>query len=163
MKQRSSIEVIVEIWRAIPLKLVLLLIVLSLVLKNPDGRAEFYPFSNYPMYSQFDESDYFVYIADQNGEALPSKATFRITTPKIKKRFKKELKKVADKLDIKKSEVDGADLERVAVTTLKSLNNAVPDHPRVAGLSELQLIYVDLLREGDAIVIKERKIGSIVR
>ncbi|MFT4546610.1 MAG: hypothetical protein ACI8XO_000648 [Verrucomicrobiales bacterium] len=152
-----------KIWHAIPLKLVLLLVALSLVLKNPDGRAEYYPFSNYPMYSQFDERDYFVYLADQDGKALPSKETFRITTPKVKKRFKKVLGKVAKELGKKKREVDGADLEAVAVTTLKSLMNAVPDHPRVATLTELQLIYVDLRREGDEIVVEQRKVGAIAR
>jgi hypothetical protein len=163
MEKKSPIDLLQDVWRAVPLKLVLLLIVLSLTLKNPDGRAEYYPFSNYPMYSQFDESDYFVYLADQDGEPLPSKETFRITTPKIKKRFKKELGAVAKRLDVKKSEVAGAELEAVAVTTLRSLDNAVPDHPRVAVLTELQLIYVDLRREGGEIVVEERKIGSIER
>ena len=87
----SPLDRALGVWRAVPLKLVLLLVVLSLTLKNPDGRAEFYPFSNYPMYSQFDEEDYFVYIADQHGSPLPSKETFRITTPKIKKRFKRHV------------------------------------------------------------------------
>ena len=162
MERRSlALDGFIKVWRAIPLKLVLLLIVLSLTLKNPDGRAEYYPFSNYPMYSQFDGEDYYVYIADQNGEALPSKETFRITTPKIKKRFKSELGKVAKKLDKKKSEVDGEDLEAVAVTTLKTLTNAVPEHPRVAALTELQLIYVDLRRGDGEIEVTERKIASI--
>jgi len=148
-------------WRAIPLKLVLLLVVLSLTLKNPDGRAEYYPFSNYPMYSQFDGEDYFLYIADQDGKPLPSKDTFRITTPKIKKRFNQELGDVANRLDKKKSEVGGAELEAVAVTTLQTLNNSVPEHPRVAALTELQLIYVDLRRGDGEIAVTERKLASI--
>ena len=155
-------------WHAVPLKLVLVLVVLSLTLKNPeegkaykDEKAEYYPFSNYPMYSQFDESDYFVYLADQDGEPLPSKHTFRITTPKVKKRFKKHLGDTATRLKKKKSEVDGAELEAVAVKTLASLDNPVLEHPRVAALTELQLIYVDLRREGGKITKTERKIGSI--
>ena len=158
---QSPLENVRKIWHAVPLKLVALLVVLSLTLKNPDGRAEYYPFSNYPMYSQFDESDYFVYIADQDGEPLPSKATFRITTPKIKKRFKSELGAVAKRLGVKKGQVAGVELERVAVTTLQSLDNAVVDHPRVASLKELQLIYVDLRRGDGEILVSERKIGAI--
>ena len=150
-----------RIWQAVPLKLVIVLVVLSLSLKNPDGRAEYYPFSNYPMYSQFDGEDYFIYIADQDGEPLPSKETFRITTPKIKKRFKSELGKVAKRLGKKKAEVDGAQLEAVGVTTLLTLNNRVPDHPRVVELTELRLIYVDLRRGDGEIVVSERKIAAI--
>ena len=152
---------VLRIWQAVPLKLVIVLVVLSLSLKNPDGRAEYYPFSNYPMYSQFDGEDYFIYIADQDGEPLPSKETFRITTPKIKKRFKSELGKVAKRLGKKKAEVDGAQLEAVGVTTLLTLNNRVPDHPRVVELTELRLIYVDLRRGDGEIVVSERKIAAI--
>ena len=166
--ERSLPQTLLAWWRAVPLKLVLLLVVLSLTLKNPEAdkpykkeKAEYYPFSNYPMYSQFDGEDFFVYIADQDGKPLPSKETFRITTPKIKKRFNKELGNVANSSDKKKSEVDGAELEAVAVTTLRTLDNRVADHPRVAALTELQLIYVDLRRGDGEIVVSERKLASI--
>ena len=152
---------VIRIWQAVPLKLVIVLVVLSLCLKNPDGRAEYYPFSNYPMYSQFDGEDYFLYLADQDGQPLPSKETFRITTPKVKKRFKSELGKVAKQLGVKKREVDGVELEAVGVTTLLTLNNRVQDHPRVIGLTELQLIYVDLRRGDGEIVVSERKVAAI--
>ena len=62
---------------------------------------------------------------------------------------------------MKKGQVAGVELERVAVTTLQSLNNAMVDHPRVASLKELQLIYVDLRRKGKSIDKEERKIASI--
>ena len=150
-----------QIWRAVPLKLVLLLVLLSLSLKNPDGRAEYYPFSNYPMYSQFDKEDYFVYIADQHGLPLPSKETFRITTPKIKKRFKSELGAVAARLGVRKSDVAGRELEAVGISTLQTLDNPVPGHPRVAALTELQLVYVDLRRGEGEIAVTERKIAAI--
>jgi len=168
LKERFTFKFVVGIWRAIPLKLVFLLVLLSLFLRNPkegvpykDQKAEYYPFSNYPMYSQFDEQDYYVYLADQDGEPLPSKATFRTTTPKIKKFFKGELETVARKLGKKKSEVDGDDLEAVAIKTLKSLDDAVADHPRVAALEELQLIYVDLRRVDGKIRSDKRKIATI--
>ena len=157
----SPLDRALGVWRAVPLKLVLLLVVLSLTLKNPDGRAEFYPFSNYPMYSQFDEEDYFVYIADQHGDPLPSKETFRITTPKIKKRFKSELGAVAQRLGVRKEEVAGADLEAVGVATLMTLDQPVAEHPRVASLTELQLIYVDLRRSGREIAVTEKKIATV--
>jgi hypothetical protein len=161
LKERSTLESIAEIWRAIPLKLVLLLVVLSLTLRNPDGRAEYYPFSNYPMYSQFDGEDYFVYLADQDGKPLPSKDTFRITTPKVKKRFNSELAKVAKRLGKSKSDIGGAELEAVGVATLRTLDDRVAEHPRVAALTELQLIYVDLRLGAGAISVTERKLASI--
>lgn len=157
----SPLEGLHRVWRAVPLKLVLLLVVLSLGLKNPDGRAEYYPFSNYPMYSQFDEQDYYLYIADQDRAPLPSKETFRITTPKIKKRFKSELGAVAKHLGVRKSEVAGAELQAVGIATLMTLDQPVLNHPRVVALTELQLVYVDLRRGDGEIEATERTIASI--
>ena len=133
--------------RAVPLKLVFLLTLLGLFLRNPDGNAEYYPFSNYPMYSQFDGNDYYVYIADQDGNPLPSKS-HGITTPKIKKRFKKHLGVTAKKLGIKKAEVAGEPLEQVGITTLKTLR----DNRGISDLEELQLFRVILNKQGSRIV-----------
>ena len=87
-----------RLWGAIPLKLMLLLTVAGLASTEfhpRDGkkypRGEFYPLSSYPMYSSFRGRDYYFYLADGEGEAVPCKA-FGITAPKLKKRFKSELK-----------------------------------------------------------------------
>ena len=93
-----GISVIGQIWRAIPLKLVLLLTVAGLSSSQfhpHDGKTypkgEFYPLSSYPMYSHFEGRDYYVFLADAEGEPVPCKS-FGITAPKLKKRFKGELK-----------------------------------------------------------------------
>ena len=132
--------------RAVPLKLVLVLIVLAFILRNPDGRAEFYPFSDYPMYSQFDGNDYYVFIADHEGKPLPSK-DYGITTPKIKKRFKKRLGEAAKRLGKKKSQIDGEALENVGIETLRTLL----DNRGVSELEELQLFRVSLDKDGSSI------------
>lgn len=132
--------------RAVPLKLVIVLIALSFFLRNPDGVAEFYPFSYYPMYSKFDGNDYFLYIADHEGKPLPSK-NYGITTPKIKKRFKKRLREAADRLEMKKSQITGEHLEQVGIETLRTLR-----HNRgVSELKELQLMRVSLNKQGSTI------------
>ena len=161
LMERSPLHLALDLWHAVPLKLVCLLVVLSLVLKNPDGKAEYYPFSNYPMYSNFDSEDFFVYLADQDGKALPSKETFRITAAKVKKRFNSELEEVAVKLKRKKSSIDGEALEKVGVATLNSLTNPVFEHPRMQSISELQLIYVELKGGEGKIVSNERMLASI--
>jgi hypothetical protein len=91
-------EILRRIWDAIPLKIVLLVTALGLAstkLHPDDGKTypkgEFYPLSSYPMYSSFRGHDYYVYLADAEGEPVPCK-DFGLTTPKLKKRFKGELK-----------------------------------------------------------------------
>jgi len=54
-------------------------------------RGEFYPLSSYPMYSHFSGRDYYVYLADADGGAVRCK-DYGITAPKLKKRFKSDLK-----------------------------------------------------------------------
>ena len=154
----SPLATALAVFRAIPLKLVLLIVVLSMTLRNRDdhdGYAEFYPFSNYPMYSKFDGEDYYLFLADHEGKPIPSK-DYGITTPKVKKRFKKRLDEAAERLGVKKSEVAGTDLEAVAIETLKTL-----DDPRIKELSGLQMFLVELRKTGPKITSEQRMIGEI--
>ena len=52
----------------------LLLIVLCLIPKSGGGtereRLEFFPFSHFPMYSAFDERDYYVFVTGEDGNPI---------------------------------------------------------------------------------------------
>ena len=47
---------------------------------------ENYPFSNFPMYSSFAKSSYYIYLADAQGRPLAT-SRFGLTTPGVKKIF----------------------------------------------------------------------------
>ena len=80
-------------WDAIPLKVCLFGVGLLWMAK------EFYPLSHFPMYSDFGQFDYVVFISDQDGKALPLEAlTSGIRTAKLKKTFNGELNKVQSAL-----------------------------------------------------------------
>lgn len=73
---------IARIWAALPLRLTIVLIALLWVAK------ENYPFSHFPMYSNFTSYDYVVFVADQNGEPLPLEhVSFGTRTARLKKQY----------------------------------------------------------------------------
>jgi hypothetical protein len=58
--------------------------------------GENYPFSPFPMYSDFTDWDYVVLIADQDGRALPLEhLTAGIRTARLKKQFNGEMNEIA--------------------------------------------------------------------
>ena len=59
---------------------------------------EQYPFSNFPMYSSFGPTTYYLYIADGTGAPIPTLATLGISTPKLKKVFSSEMRKARERL-----------------------------------------------------------------
>ncbi|MFM7182865.1 MAG: hypothetical protein ACKO2G_15585 [Verrucomicrobiales bacterium] len=77
------------LWDALPLKVCFFGVALLW------GAKEFYPLSHFPMYSNFGQYDYVVFISDQNGKPLPLEAlTAGVRTAKLKKKFDGELGKV---------------------------------------------------------------------
>ena len=72
--------------RRLPFKPMLFITVACLAIK------EQYPFSNFPMYSSFGDSTYYVYLADGEDRPLPTYAAAGMSTPKLKKVFANELR-----------------------------------------------------------------------
>lgn len=78
-----------RLWQALPLRLTLVLIVVMWVAE------ENYPFSHFPMYSDFTEYDYVVYVADQNGNPLPLEyISLGTRTARLKKNYNGHIKAV---------------------------------------------------------------------
>ena len=78
---------------------------------------DFFPLSHFPMYSDPDESENYLYLAtlDDSGktEALPVRKMTSITAPKVKKMFKSWTREYADERD--KSDNDLTREERAEV------------------------------------------------
>ncbi len=72
---------------------------LCLVLK------ENYPFSHFPMYDQFPDHTFYVYIADAKGEPLPFRNFTGYGVSKLKKQYDPEIGEVRKKLKKRKVEL----------------------------------------------------------
>ncbi|QQL45774.1 hypothetical protein [Sulfuriroseicoccus oceanibius] len=84
-----------RIWAALPLRLTLVLIALLWVAK------ENYPFSHFPMYSNFTSYDYVVFVADQDGDPLPLEHVSAGTrTARLKKQFNGSINDVRESLKV---------------------------------------------------------------
>ena len=89
-------------WPKVPFRHMTVMVVALFVIK------EQFPFSNFPMYSNFDTEADVVYIADQKGSPVSMDAVFRSGSSTAKKAYKKELGKLTQpsKRDTKEATAD---------------------------------------------------------
>jgi hypothetical protein len=78
-------HVLSRVWQGLPFRPMLLLVLFLF------GVREYYPFSNFPMYSNLDKQADIIYITDQADEALPMESVFRTGSGTTKKMYKREL------------------------------------------------------------------------
>ena len=160
-----------QVWDAIPLKLMLLLTAAGLAstaFHPRDGKTypigEFYPLSSYPMYSNFRGHDYYVYLADAEGEAVPCK-DFGITAPKLKKRFKGALKSAGlSESELRERRMSPAKIGPVAAGVLERVAGDRREGARLAVGDELTMTLVYVFSEGGEIKKQEYRVaGAAVR
>ena len=86
-------------WSRLPYRHMLPLVVALYLIK------EQFPFSNFPMYSNFDTEADVIFVTDQNDKVLPMEKVFRSGSSTAKKAYKKELGKLTakDKRDSKQA------------------------------------------------------------
>ncbi len=75
-------------WRRVPFRHMTAVVLALYVIK------EQFPFSNFPMYSNFDNEADVVFVADQTGAPLAMDDVFRSGSSTAKKAYKKELGKI---------------------------------------------------------------------
>lgn len=146
-----------EFWFALPLKVCFFGVGLLWLAK------EFYPLSHFPMYSDFGEHDYVVFISDQDGKALPLEAvTAGIRTARLKKTFNGELKRVQNEIGKKKgSKPKERDMtaEQMAPAGRVALEWVMPRLEELRSLppdvTSVQLRYIGILYEDGKIVLTE--------
>lgn len=90
-----------RIFRRFPLKVVLVLTVVCLAVK------EEFPFSHFPMYESFSDYSFVVYVADRDGEPIPVQRLTSQKTSKLKKIFNTEQKQVRKELEAAGVKIEG--------------------------------------------------------
>jgi hypothetical protein len=151
-----------------PLKLVLLLTAAGLAsskLHPHDGKTypkgEFYPLSNYPMYSHFEGRDYYVFLADGEGEPVPCK-DFGLTAPKLKKRFKGELKSAGLKESVLRDrKMAMEEIAPIADGVLRRVAKGRRPGGRLGAGDELTMYLTYIYSEDGKIVKRSERIAAV--
>ena len=100
---------------------------------------EQFPFSNFPMYSNFDTEADVIFVTDQNDQVLPMTKVFRNGSSTAKKAYKKELGKLTAKRKADSSEANEAERAAAGRIVLGDWATKVKDGSLTAGTKSLRL------------------------
>ncbi|MDB6137476.1 MAG: hypothetical protein JWO94_548 [Verrucomicrobiaceae bacterium] len=143
----------------------LMALVIPLLTRHSDKPGEFYPFSNFPMYSRFEPQTYYVYLCDLKGTPVPVSPIFGTSITNVKKVYDGKLttlKKTAG-IGKKKSDLSAGDRMLAASETLQWLVSITPKaaQPCVRALGGLELHQVDIEYRDSKIVKKDAAVGTL--
>jgi hypothetical protein len=122
---------------------------------------ENFPFSNWPMYSNFQPESGYVYIIDGAGEPIAAAKLFE-SAPRLRRQFDRERKAASLRVRENKQEKSSAEIEReAAAQLLKRLAQRLPPGEREAA-NGLGLVSVQLtMNEKRKITVSERTVAMI--
>jgi hypothetical protein len=137
--------------------------VIPWITKKTDKPGEFYPFSNFPMYSSFEPNTYLVFITDLEDKPLPISTVFATSASDIKKTYDRKLGELKPRAPKGTRKVDlPAPLKKEAAdATLTALVKRISPSPHLAGKTGLRLHQVDILYDGDQLTQRATQVGEI--
>lgn len=96
---RMNVRRLAEWWRLLPLKMLWGIVILTAfvmpgLMRGMAKPGEFYPFSNFPMYSRFSASTYYVYVTDLEDQPVAVTTLTGKVLSNLKKQYESELKKL---------------------------------------------------------------------
>lgn len=119
--------------------------------------GEFYPISNFPMYTRNGETTRYYYLQAANGDPVPVRDYFQISTSEIKKIYERKLKAWAKEAGKNRDDISSAERLRLCEETLDHVRSMrrPNSHPEwnhtVDQFEPMRLIRVDLRREESGI------------
>lgn len=137
--------------------------VIPYLTRKTDKPGEFYPFSNFPMYSSFEPGTYLVFITDLEDQPLAISTVFGTSASDIKKTYDRKLGELKPRAPKGTRKVDlPAPLKKEAAdATLAALVKRVSPSPHLAGKPGLRLHQVDILYDGDQLTQRSTLVGEI--
>ena len=139
---------------------VMLMAVVIPFLTQKAQRGEWYPFSNFPMYSDFEKQAYYVYLTDRDDKPMSVGETFGRAPSDVKKAYDKKLKEVAKRIGKPSKKLSADERRPIAEELLRELRDTgKPDE--VKKLSGLRLWQVDITLEDERIVEQTSLAGEI--
>ena len=144
---------------------VLMGLIIPVLTRKTEKPGEFYPFSNFPMYSRFEPKTYYVYVRSSKGEPLSVASVFSTSISNVKKVYDSNLtglKKAMGK-GAKKTDLEPEDLQKAAAGTLNWLISIAPVKSKATleALPGLELHRVDIEYRDSKIEKKDTVVGSI--
>lgn len=157
-----------RLWSAVPFKLhwgfvLFLALVLPWATRHTRNPGEWFPFSNFPMYSNFEKSAYYVYITDLEDKPLPMARMFAVPSA-VKKAYDQKLK--AQINELKKQalakggkyrkrivEMDGEECRPAGDVALRQLIQSLSDQKSLQQYPGFRLYQMD-------ITLQDRKINK---
>ena len=135
-------------------------------------RGEWYPFSNFPMYSSFEPTAYYVYVTDENDVPVSIWQTFGTWPSAVKKgydallkaevvRLKSEALKRGGKYSRRIVEMEGEECRPAGDAMLRQLRDSSPHQDAVRKHRGFRLQQVDITIEKGRIVQKTKRVGEI--
>ena len=154
--------------RALPFRyhwviVLLMTFIIPALTAKTEKPGEFYPFSNFPMYSRFSPDTYYVYVTDLQNKPVAAGHLFGTSVSNVKKAYDRKLtnfKKEAGGKG-KKADLPIAKKNEAANEVLKWLadNSPVPD--QVKALGGIRLHQVDVVFKDGEVSKSEFQVGEL--
>jgi hypothetical protein len=137
-----------------------------------DQRGEWYPFSNFPMYSTFEDTAYYVRVTDLQDKPLAFVPVFNKNASEVKKlyngylndevdRLKKQARDAGGKYRKTKVQMTGEECRPAGDATLRELQDRFKPSKESGGPSGLRLYQVDITLDEGQIVRRPKKVGEV--
>jgi len=135
-------------------------------------RGEWYPFSNFPMYSDFEEQAYYVYVTDRDDKPVSIGDIFGMAPSDVKKAYDQKLKKEVQRLkDEAKArgqkysrkiiEMSAEECRVAGDATLRDLREHTKYQDAVRQLNGLRLYQVDIFIKDGRIEKNTKRVGAV--
>jgi hypothetical protein len=139
---------------------------------DPKQRGEWYPFSNFPMYSTFEDTAYYVYITDLSDRPVPLVPVFGRTGSEVKKLYDLLLKREISRLRQEASsrgekyrkrihQMTGEECRPAGNAALNQLLGTAQLPKEIKGHPGLRLHQVDITLENASIVRRDKLVGEV--
>lgn len=139
---------------------------------DPKQHGEWYPFSNFPMYSTFEPTAYYVYVTDLEDKDVALVPTFGNWGSGVKKtydqylkaevkRLKKEAEEAGGKYRKRLVQMTGEECRPAGDATLKQLRDTSKHQDVIQKYPGFRLYQVDITLEEGTIVKRKKLVGEV--
>jgi len=141
----------------------LMAVIIPILTRHTEKPGEFYPFSNFPMYSRFAPDTYYVYVTDLQDKPVPVGATFGTAISNVKKAYDRKLTNLKKESGTKDKKIDmPLETKRVAADeVLHWLAENAPDKRSLNSHAGLRLYEVNVMYREGRVSKAGRQVGEI--
>lgn len=142
---------------------VLMAFVIPLLTRSTEKPGEFYPFSNFPMYSRFSPDTYYVFVSDNDDKPIAVGPTFGIAISNVKKAYDRKLTNLKKEIGGKGRKADlPAEKKRVAADeVLHWLTDNAPNPAAVKARAGLRLHEVAIVFKDGRVSKTQSQVGEV--